>query len=269
MHDRPRCSERTVLEKLQFGVLGDAHRVDPRFFALRLSHDRNGPPTWEPGQFVMVRPASFGLEIPWGRPLGICTVDERALTVFFQVIGRGTQKLAAVQTGENVLVWGPLGNGFAIETEKPTVLLAGGMGIVPFIGYVRRHPAPWKLMMVFGHTQPIDCYPINSVRDRIPVDSLRETKPGDLDNLLFTIEERMRDCGLQNGLVLACGPLPFLRTVHHFAKAYQVRTQLSLENRMACGVGACLGCVTKKAHSNDNLQICTKGPIFWADQIDL
>lgn len=262
------CSQLTVLDIVPFGQTGPEHS----FFALRLS--RPEWEQWQPGQFIMVRPASFGLEIPWGRPLGICHLNDRHLICFFQVLGRGTRRLSQVKAGEKVLVWGPLGNGFAIEQDTPTLLLAGGMGIVPFVGYVHRHPKPWNLCMLFGHRAPLDCYPMESINERITIDTLRETVAGDLDNLVYSLEERIRDCAEQNGLVLACGPLPFLRTIHRFATECSARTQLSLENRMACGVGACLGCVTRTSkawpdtdHQEGYVQVCTKGPVFWADQL--
>ena len=117
---------------------------------------------------------------------------------------------------------------------------------------------------------------MDSINEHVPLDSLRETVPGDLDNFIFTIQERMREYAEQKGLILACGPLPFLKTVHGFARELNARVQLSLENRMACGVGACLGCVTRttgewpvadKRHGL--VQTCNHGPVFWANQIEL
>jgi len=150
------------------------------------------------------------------------------------------------------------------------------MGIAPFIGYTAEHPKPWNISMLFGHREPLDCYPIDSINERITVDTLRETVPGDLDNFIFNIEERIKENAAQNGLVLACGPLPFLKTVQKFALEHGARCQLSLENKMACGVGGCLGCVVKttdawpdEAKRNAPVQCCTKGPVFWADQVSL
>ena len=123
-----------MLDLVPFGQTGQ----ESRFFALRLTH-----PQWEqwrPGQFVMVRPTSFGLEIPWARPLGICHMTARHLICFFQVQGRGTRRMAELKAGDTVRVWGPLGNGFVMEPDTPTLLLAGGTGIVPFVGYVSEHP---------------------------------------------------------------------------------------------------------------------------------
>lgn len=259
-----------VLDLVPFGNTGN----ETHFFALRLS--RPAWDGWQPGQFVMLRPRMFGNELPWARPFSICHVTGQHLVCFFKVLGRGTERLASVKPGDAVTVWGPLGHGFAVEGDTPTLLLAGGMGIAPFVGYVHSHPQPWNVTMLFGHRDPLGCFPVDSINERIPVDRLREQDPGDLDNLIFTMQERMAEYAEQKGLVLACGPTPFLRTVQKFALELGVRTQLSLENRMACGVGACLGCVCKttdkwpeEARRNWPVQVCTRGPVFWADQIDL
>ncbi len=258
-----------VLDLVPFGQ-------DPNtsFFALRL--ERPAWERWKPGQFVMLRPRSFGLDLPWGRPFGICHMTPHHMICFFQVVGRGTARMAQLKSGDVVRAWGPLGNGFAMEPDTPTLLLAGGMGIVPFVGYAHTHPKPWNLSMLFGHRARLNCYPADSINERIPLDSLHETGDGDLDNFIFTLRERMREYAEQSGLVLACGPTPFLRTVQNFAAEFGVRTQLSLENRMACGVGACLGCVVNTTDAwpveekrRWPVQACNHGPVFWAQHVTL
>ncbi len=267
-------STSSLLKVLDLVHFGPESTTEKHFFALRL--ERPAWASWKPGQFVMVRPRSFGLDIPWGRPLGICHVTHQHLICFFQVVGKGTERMAELKAGDEVQVWGPLGNGFMMEPEKPTLLIAGGIGIVPFVGYVHEHPKPWNLNMVFGHKANIRCYPLDSINERITVDTLHETVPGDLENFIFSIQERMQEMAEQDGLVLACGPQPFLKTVQKFALERNVRTQLSLESRMACGVGACLGCVasTTEAWPVENkknwpIQTCTHGPVFWAEHITL
>lgn len=265
-----RCETLQVLDLVPFGPEGRASH----FFALRLT--RPSWEQWRPGQFVMLRPDSFGLELTWGRPFGICRLTPQHLICFFQAVGRGTERMTRLNTGDTVRAWGPLGNGFALEPDTPTLLLAGGMGIAPFIGYVHNHPKPWNLTMLFGHRAHIRSYPLDSINERIRVDTLHETTPGDLDNFIFTLRERMAEYAGQNGLVLACGPMPFLRTVQTFAAELGARTQLSLESRMACGVGACLGCVTTTTaawpvvHKREwPVQTCTQGPVFWSNAITL
>lgn len=241
-----------------------------KFFALRLT--RPDWPVWNPGQFVMLRPATFGLEIPWARPLSICHMTARHMICYFQVRGRGTERLAELKADDPVLAWGPLGTSFVMDSDMPTLLLAGGMGIAPFIGYAHRHPQPWNLHMLFGHRWPLECYPVDSLNERIPVDSLRETTPGDLDNFIYSLQEKIHDCAELGGIALACGPDGFLRTVKNLAVEAGLRLQISLENRMACGVGACLGCVCQPgsaSQSRQPVQTCLHGPVFWADEVEI
>ncbi len=267
----PQSTQLKVLDLVPFGM---ETAEKQKFFALRL--ERPDWESWHPGQFVMVRPQSFGLEHPWGRPFGICHVTAQHLICFFQVCGKGTARMAELKSGDTVQVWGPLGNFFKVEPDTPTLLLAGGMGIVPFVGYVHEHPKPWNLSMIFGHRASLRCFPLDSLNERITVDTLHESVPGEIANFVYTVKESMREIAEQKGLVLACGPEPFLKTVQEYALELNVRTQLSLENRMACGVGACLGCVAKTTDAwpvqdkkNWPVQTCNHGPIFWADQITL
>ncbi|WP_043629054.1 dihydroorotate dehydrogenase electron transfer subunit [Nitratidesulfovibrio vulgaris] len=261
-------TELKVLDLVPFGLTSG----EARFYALRLERPDWG--TWAPGQFVMLRPAGWALDMLWARPFSICRVSRRDLVIFFQVVGRGTRRLAELHAGDTVHVWGPLGNSFAVEPDTPTLLLAGGIGIAPFIGYVHEHPKPWNVWMDFGHRMPLGCYPFDSISDRIMADTHMEECPEDLQKFIDLLGSRMAEFAEKQGLVLACGPTPFLKTVRDLALHHGVRTQLSLETRMACGVGACLGCVcrtTEKwpdpAKAEGRVQTCTSGPIFWADQI--
>ena len=265
----PQSAELAVLDLVTFGREGAAPT-----FALRLS-----PPPWKeytPGQFVMLRPTGWGLELPWARPFSISRAGEHALVCFIQVIGRGTQRLCELKAGDAVRVWGPLGNGFAVEADSPTLLLAGGVGIAPFIGYAQKHPKPSNLSMLFGHRAPLDCYPMDDMNGRIELESMQENGPADLNRFIAAMRARMEAYAAKNGLALACGPLPFLRAVQELAAQTGLRTQLSLESRMACGVGACLGCVVTTTDAwpvpdtkKWPVQTCTHGPVFWADHVVL
>jgi dihydroorotate dehydrogenase electron transfer subunit len=218
----------------------------------------------------MVRPPSFGNHIPWARPLCICSVTARHLVFFIQVRGRGTRLIAKLQPGEDVHVWGPLGKGFAVEADVPTLLLAGGMGVAPFVGYVNRHPSPGTVSMLFGTREPASCYPFDLINERIRVDVHTQVTDADMKEFAFTVGDRMREFANGAGLVLACGPLPFLKVVQEHAIRLRARTQLSLETRMACGVGACLGCVVAPADAKAQpVRTCVHGPVFWADQVKL
>lgn len=267
---KEQCTVLKVLDNVPFGQVAGEHL----FFALRL--ERPDWTDWLPGQFVMVRPSGWALDMLWARPFSICRVSPRDLVLFFQAVGRGTRRMATLKSGDEVLVWGPLGNGFAVEPETPTLMLAGGIGIAPFVGYTHHHPKPWNLHMEFGHRMPLNCYPFESINEKIMGDAHHETSREDLAAFIERMDKRIAEYAAQDGLVLACGPTPFLTTVQRLALQHGARCQLSLETRMACGVGACLGCVTKVSddmHATGvaagRAQVCEHGPVFWAHQVTL
>lgn len=255
------CKTVKVVEVVPFGQ--PVNGV-PDFFELRLENP--GFERWKPGQFVMVRPASFGLEQVWARPFSIARCDRQELTLFIQRVGRGTSVIAGLKPGDQVLVWGPLGTSFAVDPDAPTLLLAGGVGIAPFQGYALLHPNRENLRLVFAHRPPARCYPYEALADAVKAERIREEKPEHLARVITLIHERVEQYA--DGLILACGPTPFLATVRKYALEYGARCQLSLENRMACGVGACLGCVTPGA-DGQNRRVCLEGPVFWAGDVTL
>lgn len=266
----PVCSTLTVLDIVPFGQTGPS----PQFYALRLS-----PPDWvewHPGQFVMLRPLSFGMGRPLARPFSICHVTRTQLVCFFKIAGQGTQIISQLKAGDKILSWGPLGTWFSMDTDRPVLLLAGGMGIAPFVGYVHRHPKPRNISMLFGHKEDVGCYPVDSISEHIAVHSMQEKHADDLNRFIEEIEIKIRNNTEQGGLNLACGPVPFLKTVQRIARKYDAPLQISVETRMACGLGACLGCVCKTTDlwpesdkKNWPVQTCLKGPVFWAQYIEL
>lgn len=223
---------------------------------------------WKPGQFVMLRPVAWGFEPLWARPFSICMAEDGVLRIFFQSVGRGTAALTRLGPGDRVVVWGPLGTSFAVKPRTPTLLLAGGMGLAPFIGYARLHPEMNNLHLILGHRQNQACYPLELLPDGLSREILRQQTPEELHSFGKYLAEKVQQYAALDGLILACGPLPFLRVVHGLALKHDVKTQLSLENRMACGVGACLGCVTEAAQGLP-LRVCNQGPVFWAADIRL
>lgn len=264
----PIRAELAVTDLIPFGY--DKERS---FFALTLARPQWAE--WKPGQFIMLRPNSWNRELTWARPFSICRVTPQSLVLFFQVAGRGTKEIAKLKPKDTVTVWGPLGTHFAVE-NKPTLLLAGGIGIAPFAGYVEQHPMQNQLSMFFSHRLPEQYYPVESLTRHIEVETRYEQKQEDLTGTIQTIRQKMEETAKKNGLVLACGPMPFLKTVWKNALDLSVPAQLSLEQRMACGIGACLGCVSvtsslypDKEKAGLPVQTCTKGPVFWAHELNL
>lgn len=248
---------------LDITPVGETQRPG-EFFELRL--ERPDWDTWKPGQFVMIRPVDWPMDILWGRPFSICSGDSRSVTLFVQKVGRGTARLAELEKGDTVALWGPLGNSFAVEPDTPTLMLAGGIGIAPFRGYVEQHSHPENLKLFFAHRMPLGCYPHEGIAAVADVECMAEEKPEDLQAIIARMGELVNE--YRDGLILCCGPTPFMKTAQKFALESGARLYVSLENRMACGVGACLGCVCKDGEGH-HVQVCTKGPIFRADNVEL
>ena len=225
-------------------------------------------PGWRAGQFVMIRPLSWPLDLVWGRPFSICNADETSLTILFQVVGRGTARLLELKEGDEVNIWGPLGNFFSKPQNRPVLMLAGGMGIAPFSGYVDTHPQPENLKLFFAHRPPLENYPYKGIAGKVDVEDIQENSPEDIPTIIARIEELVKEYAEKDGLIVSCGPTPFLKTIWNAAKKYGADAELSLENRMACGVGACLGCVCKDADDH-HTQVCTTGPVFNVNNLSL
>lgn len=268
-----KCEELTVIDTVLFG-----HNTDREFYALTLSLPLNEEwRDWKAGQFVMIRPSSWGNEITWARPFSICRVTPHSLVLFFQIVGKGTKKIASLRSGDKVMMWGPLGTHFA-QSANHTLLLAGGIGIAPFAGYMEQHKSPSHLSMLFAHRLPVQHYPVETFASQIEIETLREKSPDDLPKTIARVKRSMEQVHKENGLILACGPMPFLKFIWNYAKEIGAAhtTQLSLEQRMACGIGACLGCVATTSETYKGavklglpVQTCTKGPVFWASDLDL
>lgn len=272
----PACREFTVLELRRTGQesgLAATLDIDPDhshwLLDLELPLDFPGAGGWVPGQFVMLRPVSWAFEPLWARPFSICMLERGVLRIFFQVVGRGTRAMRSLRRGDRVVAWGPLGRGFAVEPETPTLLLAGGIGLAPFIGYARRHPRPEILRLFFGHRPEVGEYPLDLLPEGMTVEASRQTCDEELACFVGDLERRIAEFAATDGLILACGPHPFLQAVQSLTAKHRARAQISLENRMACGVGACLGCVTETTHQALPEKVCTQGPVFWAQDVNL
>jgi len=254
------CRDVKVLDVTPHGPHGAEHG----FFTMRLENP--GIAQAVAGQFLMVRAAAFGVNPVWPRPFSISRLTPDAITLFIQACGRGTDILAGLGAGDTVTIWGPLGQGFAMEPESRTLMLAGGVGLAPFVEYTASHPVPANLALLFGHRAPLDCYPYAAMADRIRTTTFLERTPADREVFIGLLDEQV--AAYADGLIVACGPRPFLVTVARLARKYSARAQVSLENRMACGVGGCLGCVEKNALGG-YVQTCTQGPVFWVEELQL
>jgi len=257
------CRDVMVLSVAPYGPEGQANGL----WALEIENP--GFTRARPGQFAMLRPPSWGFDPLWARPLSLSRILPDRILFHFLVAGRGTAALTKLAQGERITIWGPLGNGFAVEPETPTLLVAGGVGLAPFVEYAAVRPDPANLSLLFGHRPPLSCYPFADLAKIMSAESFQDKNMADIERFISILDERIASHSKKTkALILACGPTPLLKTVRNLALKHGVRCQLSLENRMACGVGACLGCVATDMQGH-RVRICAKGPVFWATKIEL
>lgn len=238
----------------------------------------------KPGQFLMVYPHSAATLLP--RPISICEVrrDENRLRIVYRVAGKGTAEFASYREGEPISVMGTLGNGFPIEEAagKRVFLMGGGIGIPPMLGLAQALAESTDAAKESGQAAPISVHAVLGYRDSAlflkeeferRVNVVVATEDGSVGTK-GNIMDAVRENALTADVIYACGPMPMLRAVKQYASEAGIPAYISLEERMACGVGACLGCVCKTkqvdAHSHvKNARVCTEGPVFLAEDVEI
>ena len=218
-----------------------------------------------PGQFVNISCSRF-----LKRPFGIASVDKDSGTfkVGVKVVGKGTSEIAAFEAGQEVDVLGPLGNGFEIETGKKYILVAGGTGVFP-VNFAHEVMASEGIEHVV--VEGFRC------KDQIVLGDpsyILTTDAGDAgihgnccDGLDTLSEDQVKD-----SVVMCVGPLPMMKAVGNWAASHGLKAYVSMEQRMACGIGICLVCVCKikaerEGEEFDHKRCCKDGPVFPFEEV--
>ena len=245
--------------------------------------------TITPGQFFMVRPES-GSDPLLGRPFALydiyCDSDGQPAGVEFGyvVVGKLTSLMTSWQPGTEVTVWGPLGNGFPVPSEKRLLCVAGGIGQTPFLGVAREalglqaYGQPSRTMSQCPEEVTL-CYGVRSKEYAAGLDDFQQpglnvcvaTDDGSLGHhgLVTDLLKEQLQPGTDGMQVYCCGPEPMMKAVGDICMDANVPCWLSLETPMACGFGACFSCVTKVKIGDDwdYRRTCVEGPVFRAEQL--
>lgn len=227
-----------------------------------------------PGQFIDFYLADPSRILP--RPISICEIDRErhAMRCVYRIAGEGTWQLSVLKANDAVRIMAPLGNGYP-ELDGRALMIGGGIGIPPLLELTKELSGRGNkdLTAVLGYRSK-DSFLLDEFEHLASVYiSTDDGSAGTHGTVLDCIREHGIS-GKDVDMIYACGPLPMLRGVKAFAEAEGIRCYLSLEERMACGVGACLGCVTKSvevdSHSKvKNKRVCTDGPVFDAREVDI
>ncbi len=223
----------------------------------------------KPGQFINVYSADASRLLP--RPISICEVTGDEIRLVYRTVGEGTREFSRLQKGDERFVTGPVGNGYDTDflngNFKSAALFGGGAGIPPMVELSKRLDI--KTDVFLGYRDVLflnNDFPENVTVHIATEDGSTGTKGNVMDAL--------RESGVTPDVICACGPMPMLKAIKAYSEEDVIKTYFSLEERMACGVGACLGCVCKTKETDehskvDNARICVDGPVFDAEEVIL
>ena len=225
-----------------------------------------------PGQFISMYTNDGTKLLP--RPISICEIDkaERALRVVYRVTGEntGTKQFSEAKAGDTIPVIGPLGNGFPLEKAegKKAFLMGGGIGVPPILELAKQLNCEKQIVMGYRDANTFLSKQFEE-NGKVYI-STEDGSVGTKGNVMDAIREN----GLTADIIYACGPTPMLRAIKNFAEENGIECYISLEERMACGIGACLACVCKTKekdhHSNvHNKRICKDGPVFLSTEVEI
>lgn len=218
------------------------------------------------GQFVSVYSKDDAHMLP--RPISLCEIDkgEGNIRLVYRIVGYGTKEFSELKAGDTVEIIGPLGNGFMKKNEK-AIIIGGGIGIPPMLQLSEELTCEKNI--VLGYRDELFLNEEFEKYGNVYI-STEDGSRGACGNVIDAIKEY----GITGDIIYACGPMPMLRGIKQYAEANNISCQISMEERMACGIGACLACVCKTKDVDEhsrvkNKRICADGPVFDVREVEL
>lgn len=227
------------------------------------------------GQFVSVYSNDPSKLLP--RPISLCGIDKEKgqIRLVYRVTGEGTgtEEFSKLKEGDSVKILGPLGNGFTVEEGKTAFLIGGGIGVPPMLQLAKDINASGdvpKMQIIMGYRDE-NTFLLDEFKEQ--AESFVSSDNGAVGTK-GTVVDAIKANNLKADVIYACGPTPMLRALRDYADENDMTCYISMEERMACGIGACLACVCKTKekdhHSNvNNKRICKEGPVFNAKEVEL
>lgn len=226
----------------------------------------------KPGQFILVR-VSASYDPLLSRPLAVYRSKGDVFEMMFRIVGKGTSLLAEKNVGDSIGIVGPLGNCFPMDDDFQTaIFVAGGMGVAALMSLAEAFKGRRVISLIGAATSDKiigdkDLAELGAEVHIATEDGSAGYK-GKVTGLLLEFLEKLKH--LNDCRIFACGPMPMLKVIYVIAKRYNIPVYVSLEERMACGVGACMGCVCKTSSPDGKAKyktVCSDGPIFNAQEI--
>lgn len=222
----------------------------------------------KPGQFVEIR-VTDGLDPFLRRPISIYNMNKEngILEIIFRVQGKGTEILSRRKEGETVDIIGPLGYGtFKFEGYKNIAILGGGIGVFPLYELAKQAKEVAKVNTYLGFRNK-EAVVIEEEFEKISDKLVVTTDDGSYRIHGFAINELKKDIeNEKTDCIFACGPLPLLKAVQKLAEETNIPCQISLEEKMGCGLGVCLGCAVEVENGGYE-HVCKQGPVFESNKV--
>jgi len=252
-------------------------KISPGYFRMRLTAPRELLSS-QPGQFIMVR-VRDAIDPLLRRPFGIFDLgnappefsggmEQPYLEMLYRVVGKGTAMLATLHHSDHLDLLGPLGKGFDPgDAGEEKILVGGGVGLAPLYYLAKTLAATTRVRLFIGGKTKEDVLCVTEF-ERLGVETYVATDDGTLgaSGLVTEVLERHLLESQGGKGIFACGPMPMLKAVAAIAERFKIPCQVSLEAYMACGMGACLGCVVKGSEHDefhpDYRCVCKDGPVF-------
>ncbi|MBC7218394.1 MAG: dihydroorotate dehydrogenase electron transfer subunit [Candidatus Caldatribacterium sp.] len=244
-------------------------RIGERFVLLELEESGIAAQA-KPGQFVMVRPFQEVFDPLLARPFAVLRTQGDSFTLLFEVTGRGTALLARAEPGDVLSVLGPLGRGFSLDASSG-VLIAGGRGIVPLVFLALEFLKRTIPSLFFVGVRERKELALLRVLEGIPEVfwSCEEKVAGGFCGTVLDLVRRHLDAVFKSDAkVYACGPEGMLRKLKEIFSGREEKVEVSLETRMGCGFGVCLGCAVPKK-GGGYWHVCSDGPVFKLSEVML
>jgi dihydroorotate dehydrogenase electron transfer subunit len=267
---------RKVAMQFKSMVISNAE-VSPGYFRMRLSAPQEFAHS-KAGQFVMVR-VRDAIDPLLRRPFGIFDLGtfeseypgagpQVYFEILYRVVGKGTAMLSTLHHGDHLDILGPLGTGFTpASADTEAVLVGGGVGLAPLYYLAKELVGRGRVSLFVGGRTKEDILCVTEF-ERLGVETYVATDDGTLgaSGLVTEVMERHLGEEIRQKIIYSCGPMPMLKAVAEIARRCAIPCQVSLEAYMACGMGACLGCVVKGhnhgEHTPDYRCVCKDGPVF-------
>lgn len=217
------------------------------------------------GQFAQVAAEGFFLR----RPISICDIDKDKGTIrlVFEVRGKGTEKIACLNVGDLIDIIAPLGNGFKVIEGGKAICVGGGIGTPPMLSIAKLYGKSATVISGFRNAAAVI---LQEDFAKTAGTTVLCTDDGSAGQHGFVTDALKAELDTSKpDIVYACGPMPMLRAIATLAEEYGIECQVSLEQRMACGVGACLVCACRTVKDGQEIMshVCKDGPVFDSKEV--